>query len=165
MTADAMSPDSDLPPPPVPGAPRDPVEREIKRSWFSRNWKWFLPVGCLTAVVVLGGGIALLVFTLMKSSDAYKGAVARAKASPAVAEALGSPVSEGWLTMGSIRITGSSGNANLTIPISGPKGSGTIYVVAVKFADEWTFKRLVVEIDADHRKLDLLEEQAPAAGP
>jgi len=40
------------------------------KNWWRRNWKWFLPVGCLGALVFFGGLIALmyLVFGIVKSS-------------------------------------------------------------------------------------------------
>jgi hypothetical protein len=50
---------------------------------------------------------------------------------PAVAQKLGGRIEEGWLTSGSINVgTGGSGDANLAVPISGPKGNGTVYVMA-----------------------------------
>ena len=47
------------------------------KGWWGRNWKWFLPVGCLGLIVIALGGITL-VLGIMKSSDVYKESVARA---------------------------------------------------------------------------------------
>jgi hypothetical protein len=91
----------------------------------------------------------------MKQSDAYKIAVARAKADQRVTSALGTPIEEGWFLSGNTKVDGSSGNADLTIPISGPKGKGTIYAVATKFAGEWTYSKLVVKIDSSGETIDL----------
>ena len=44
--------------------------------------------------------IIALVFSLMKSSDAYQDAVARAQADPAVQAALGAPIEEGLFVTG-----------------------------------------------------------------
>ena len=52
-------------------------------------------------------------------------------------------------------MNGGSGNADLTIPISGPKGKGTLYVVATKSAGEWTYSKLVVKIDSTGETIDL----------
>ena len=62
----------------------------------------------------------------MKSTDVYKEALARAKADPVVIEALGSPIKDGFLLSGNTNVNGASGESNLAIPISGPKGKGTI---------------------------------------
>jgi hypothetical protein len=52
-------------------------------------------------------------------------------------------------------VNGGSGDADLTIPISGPKGKGTIYAVATKSAGEWTYSKLVVKIDRTGDAIDL----------
>src|SRR5437773_3067210 len=68
---------------------------------------------------------------------------ARAKTHPAVIEALGSPVTEGLLLSGNTNVNGASGEANLSIPVSGPKGKGTIYVAATKSLGRWNYSGLV----------------------
>jgi len=132
-----------------------------KLNWWSRNWKWFVPVGCFSICLLFAGFIALIMtfaFGVMRSSDAYKVALARAKASPAVVEALGTPIQEGYFTSGNVNVTGPSGNAELSIPISGPKGNGTIYLEARKSAGEWSFSKLLVKIEKSSKRIDLLAE-------
>lgn len=135
-------------------------------TWWLRNWKWFVPVFMVGGLLLLVGLAVVLVnafFGLMKSSDAYKLAVAQATAAPAVVQALGEPISEGLLVMGSINITGPSGKADLSIPISGPKGNATIYVAATKALGQWTIQRLVVEIESTGERIDLSPEPVPNA--
>jgi len=140
-------------PPPL----NTPPERT---NWWGRNWKWFVPTGCLGMLVLLAGFIFVIigvVFGAMKSSDAYKTALARAKADSRVVNALGSPITDGFLVSGKTNVSGSSGDADMTVPISGPKGKGTIYFVASKFAGEWTFSKLIVEVGDTGEKIDLTE--------
>ena len=99
---------------------------------------------------VLGG------FFWFSRSEAAKVAIAAAKSSPALAERLGKPVEAGWLVSGSIGIDKDSGHAELTIPISGPKGSGTIYTEQTKQAGVWHFKVLQFRDAGGSHKLDLL---------
>ena len=71
-----------------------------ERNWWNRNWKWFVPVGCFGALILIvgfGAMIVCLVFGFLKSSETYKQAVAKAKTNSAVIEALGSPIKEGFL--------------------------------------------------------------------
>lgn len=91
----------------------------------------------------------------MKQSDAYKMAVARAKMDQRVISALGAPISEGWFLSGKTNVNSGSGDADLSIPISGPKGKGTIYAVATKSAGDWTYSKLVVKIDSTGETIDL----------
>lgn len=130
------------------------------QNWWGRNWKWFVPVGCLGSIALFVGFIVLimgLVFGMMKSSEAYKGAMAEAKAHPAVQQALGTPIEAGLFVTGNINISGSSGQADLAIPVSGPDGKATIYAVAVKSSGQWTFSDLVVEMKDTKQRIDLLE--------
>jgi len=127
-----------------------------------------VPLGCFTVVlvfVIFVGSILVIVFSAMKSTDVYKEALARAKADPAVIEALGAPIKEGLLMSGSTNVNGASGESNLAIPISGPKGKGTIYVSAHKSLGEWNYSGLVVEVKQTHQRIDLLQGSAPAGGP
>jgi hypothetical protein len=134
-------------------------------NWWKRNWKWFVPLGCFTMVLVLlifVGSILVIVFSAMKSTDVYKDALARAKTDPAVIEALGSPIKDGFLMSGNTNVNGAAGESNLSIPISGPKGKGTIYVSAQKSLGKWMYSGLVVELAQTHQRIDLLKGQAPA---
>ena len=143
------------PPPPFTPAPQ-PASAP---GWWSRNWKWFVPTGCCLTPLVLGGAFAafmvLVIFGAMKQTDVYQTALARAKADQRVTSALGTPIDEGWFLSGNTKVSGSSGEADLTIPISGPNGKGTIYVVATKFAGEWTYSKLAVKIDSSGETIDL----------
>lgn len=147
-------------PPPPPPPPFTPAATEPRRSWWSRNWKWFVPTGCAT-VIVLGIGficvVAFFAFGLMKSTDAYKTAVERAKADERVVAALGTPIEQGFWVSGHSQVDGSSGSADFSIPLSGPKGKGTVYVVATKSAGDWKYEKLFVEIDQTKQRINLAE--------
>jgi cytochrome oxidase complex assembly protein 1 len=132
-----------------------------RRDWWGRNWKWFLPLIGVTGLAMLTAFVAAILWVVvgtMKSSDAYKTAVATAKADARVISALGSPVKEGFFVTGNIHASGPSGEASLAIPISGPKGEGTIYVEATKAVGQWHYSNLVFEVKGT--RIDLKE--APA---
>jgi hypothetical protein len=138
-----------------------PTPSGAKRNWWTRNWKWFVPTGCLTLIVLFAAfimSIMLIVFGAVKSTDVYKDAVARAKANPAVIEALGSPVEEGIFVSGNTSVNGASGESNLAIPISGPKGKATVYVKAVKSLGRWQYVDLVVEVRKTGERIHLVEK-------
>ena len=127
-----------------------------------------MPAGCLTVVllfVVFVGSILVIVFSAMKSTEVYKDALAQAKANPVVIEALGSPLKDGFLVSGNTNVNGASGESNLAIPISGPKGKGTIYVSANKSLGRWNYSGLVVEVGQTHERIDLLQKSAPSNSP
>jgi Cytochrome oxidase complex assembly protein 1 len=140
----------------------------MRPNWWKRNWKWFVPLGCFTvALLFLAfiGSIIVVVFSAMKSTDVYKEALARAKSDPAVIEALGSPIKDGFLVSGNTNVNGGSGESNLAIPISGPNRKGTIYVSATKSLGRWNYSGLVVEVGQTHERIDLLQRSTPASSP
>lgn len=124
----------------------------------SGHWKWIIAAVCLLALaIVIGiGGFVLMIAKLMKSSTVYTEALAKVQSSPAAAAALGAPIKDGFLFTGKISEEGSSGKANITIPVSGPKGSGHLSVYATESDGEWHFNHLTLLVNQTDQRLDLL---------
>ena len=110
-----------------------PVMSAASPNWFGRNWKWFVPVGCLTVLLLFLTAVAALVyglFGLMKGSDPYRHALSAAQAHPAVVQALGTPLRPGFAVTGYIEVSDDDGHADIRFPVRGPRGEGTVYVEA-----------------------------------
>ncbi len=71
---------------------------------------------------------------------------------------MGEPVRIGWLVSGSIETSGNSGEADLRVPISGPRNKGTLHITAYKSQGVWRFTRLQVETKDNPEWINLLEE-------
>lgn len=122
--------------------------------------RW-VALGCTAAIVaclVLALGIVAFVFGTIRRSGAYQLAVSQVRESAAVREALGEPVEEGWWVTGSVNVTGPSGKASLSFPVSGPRGEATVYVDAVKQAGEWDLRLLEVSLAKGGERLNLLDD-------
>ena len=131
-----------------------------QKGWLGRNWKWLVPTGCLGLIILFVGFIALIVavgFGVIKNEEVYKQSLARARAHPAVIQKLGTPIEEGFFFSGSYNSTPEHGDAKIGIPISGPRGKGTIHVDAVKQAGKWNYQVLEVEIEGESERINLLE--------
>ena len=129
------------------------------RTWWQRNWKWFLPVsilGGLALVAAFVGAIALFVFGLFIESDVYAEAMARARANPEVVRALGEPIVPGFWVKGTLKIDGPSGSADFAAPLSGPGGRGMIYITAQKKAGQWRFETLEVAVEGMGDRIPLM---------
>jgi len=127
-------------------------------GWWSRNWKWFVPVIGIGGLTLIAGFIALiasLVFGLMKGSEPYETALAQANASAEVREVLGTPITAGFFVTGEINLENAGGKAKLSFPLSGPLGSSTIDVRATKHAGRWHYTRMVVTIAGSGQEIDL----------
>jgi hypothetical protein len=136
-----------------------------RKSWFKRNWKWFVPACCLFIFLLIAGGIGgilAIVEGSLKQSGAYTQALAQAQANPQVIGLIGQPVTPGFFVSGSVNVNGDSGDANISIPVSGPKGKGTVYAEAKKIAGQWQFQTLLFGVDGQTDRIDLLQSQTTA---
>jgi hypothetical protein len=72
------------------------MEEVRQKSWFKRNWLWFVPtMGCLTLIVLFFLGIGSLIFgitNMISDSEPAQYALERAAESTVVIEALGEPI-------------------------------------------------------------------------
>jgi hypothetical protein len=119
-----------------------------------RLWAIAWSLGSL-AVIALAAGVTVLLHWSMRSSGAYEGALSELRKHPAAAAALGSPIEDGWMRQGSIRAEGPSRRARLSIPVSGPKGTGMLYVEAREQGWEWRLQSLQLA-PATGARIDLL---------
>jgi hypothetical protein len=106
--------------------------------------------------------VMTIVTTSFRNSDVYKQALAQAASNSQVRDLIGEPLKPAWLISGQLNVSGSTGNANLLIPISGPRGKGAIRAVANKTGGVWRFTYLQVSVDGQPASIDLLSIQPPA---
>lgn len=122
--------------------------------------------GC--AVLLLLGAIAcagifFMVFKTLGNSDVVKQSVERAAMDQRVVDRIGSPIERGWLITGSININNGSGTADVSFPVSGPKGGAQIHAVATKApGGPWVFTTHEATISSTSEKIDLLQSPPPS---
>lgn len=141
------------------------MQEAIRPGWWSRHWKWAVPalvVAALALALTAVLAIVWLVFGMLRASEPYTVGLAQAQAHPALIAALGEPIEAGWLVSGRIEHNGPRGNAELSIPLRGPKGRATLHLEARRRLGQWEFRHLVAELPDEHRRIDLLD--APADG-
>ena len=123
-----------------------------------RNWA-IAGVVVLLAFVGLGAAGLFGVTALMKSSEAYKGAMQQVRADPRSVRMLGEPIESGWFISGSINVSGASGKADIAIPVSGPRGGGTVYCRAEKQIGTWVIYLLVLRPEGDGAPVVLVNDR------
>ena len=120
--------------------------------------------GCVWAVVIsvvvliCVGSILAIVFGAIRSSEPFEQAVAEVQSNPQAIRALGEPIKVGWFVGGSISVTGASGDADLTIPVSGSTDKGTLYVTATKSDGVWRLTRMELVTEKYPDRINLLGE-------
>ena len=133
------------------------MQSSIEKSspnWLQAHWKLVL-----AAAVGLALCAPIAIFASLRSSDVVKLAVATAGSNPALADRLGRPLDTGWFVTGKLEVTPASGHAELAIPVSGPKGSGTLYAEGHKRAGIWHLEMLQFGSERSNERLDLLHDR------
>lgn len=132
-------------------------------SWWKRNWKWVVPAGgCLTLIILIVAFIAIVFFgatKIISGSGPYQDSIAKAQNNEHVIERLGEPIETVGIMQGSISFRNSDGDADISIPIKGPNGKATIYVVGEKRNDVWTYSEQEVRMDQNNEVINLLNEE------
>jgi len=113
---------------------------------------WCLPVGIGCGVVVLlivGGCGALFLVGMKKIKELppYKMSLDLVRQNEQAVEALGEPIEGSIAMQGDLKDTGLVGNADLIIPISGPKGKGSMFVTAIEAGGIWQIEALSVQLE------------------
>jgi hypothetical protein len=132
-----------------------------KQNWWDRNWKWFVPTGCLSLIIIFGlfvGGIFFGITSMMKDSDAYKESMTAVQNNKLVVEKLGNPIETDGMISGSISTSNNTGECDIQIPLKGPKGKGTLFVIGSK-RGKWKYEQMSVYIDKTDEEIDLLQKQ------
>jgi hypothetical protein len=141
-------------------------------SWWSRNWKWAAPAGCLAlfscgclGFVVLGVGAAGAGVAALASAGPSDDALQTALRDPEVQRTLGQPIQPGWQRQVSIQSGNRGTHASLRIPLDGAKADGFLVAEADKESeDRWSYSRLVVQVPGQ-RDIDLLDSSGGSAPP
>ncbi len=142
--------------------PEPYVEEPKQRSWI-----WMVGCGCLILLLILIGGCAGLAYTavsLLKRTEVYAGGMETVRSSPEAQELLGTPIESGFLIIGTYNIVNGTGNADLMIPVHGPRGKGMLRAVGTSVGGEWTLTYVGLRLDGE-TEFRTLRGTPPAGAP
>ena len=136
------------------------IEQEEK-SWFQKYW-WLFPSSCFGLVaccVIFFVGIFALVGIFIRNSDIYADSMEVLNSNPRAVELLGEPIESGFFITGNLTTEGTNGQesgfADLSIPVSGPRGSGDLTIVATKWNDGWNYDQFELVVDDSGETINL----------
>ena len=119
----------------------------------------------LALVVAFIAAVVAGVFTLIGKSGACTIAMEQARASQQVRDRLGEPLEQGLFVSGNINTSGPAGRAVLSIPVSGPRGKGTLYLLATKSMGVWKCDALQLAVEGEAKRIDVLAGLPGSAPP
>ncbi len=98
------------------------------------------------------------VMSALKSSDPYRIGLERAKANEEVKVALGEPVAPSFVVQGNINLKNDDGEADISFPVSGPKGAGQVHVQGTKTNGVWRYDEISITLENEGKTIDLTDE-------
>ncbi|MDF1860071.1 MAG: cytochrome c oxidase assembly factor Coa1 family protein [Verrucomicrobiales bacterium] len=119
-------------------------------------------IGCGCAALLLlaigGGALGVMGFTkLMKGNAPYTETIAAVQGNAEAIAALGEPIDPGFFPTGSININNGQGTVDFQIGVSGPKGSGTVFVKGEKPAGSsaWIYETRELKVAGQDQAISL----------
>lgn len=145
--------------------------RGSRWAWRNRYWRdaehfrktqrnWAI-AGLLIWVVAIGGcgGLVGGIPYMMKSSDAYQMTMDSIRADDRVKAAIGADLADSYWIGGNVSVNADgTGDARLSIPIHGDKGTGTAISHAVRNGGQWDMRLLVVTVDGSGAPIVLVNK-------
>jgi len=137
------------------------------RGWWSRNWKWFVPIALFVSLLVCAG-VVFAALSRHKWSEPYLKALEKVQATPQVAAKLGEPITGVFWPppSGEVQVDDGGGEAHLAFSVLGPNGKADVQTQARRIAGTWGLSLLVVGFpDGQRLKIDLGAESGMEEAP
>ncbi len=138
------------------------MAHQEQKSWFSRNWLWFIPVsGCLGIILLFIVGIGAAFFgvsNLLNNVAPIEYGIEKATENKKVINLLGEPIEKTGIPNGNISLTNDDGTVDFSVPIKGSREEGFLIIKGIKTNGEWTYEELYVRIKSTQEKINLLEK-------
>jgi hypothetical protein len=141
------------------------MDNEIvaEKSWWKRNWKWFVPIsGIFMICIVFVSGID---GSLTDYAQAYtdaslcQTAIDTANKNERVIDVLGhlEPIDKLAILEGNARYSNNNHMVNLTVRVTGNKGKAKMDVAAEKHGENWTYKNIKLRIKDTGEEIPVVE--------
>ncbi|MEJ5342047.1 MAG: cytochrome c oxidase assembly factor Coa1 family protein [Thermogutta sp.] len=133
-----------------------PQQEGRAKSWVVR----LAIVAVLILLAIAGLAVAGLMFLARLGGEPLHLALETLRKDQTVVSRLGEPIQmASWFPVGSVRVSGERGNANLTFRVKGSREQAVVNVVAQRIAGKWGLTTLEVKYSNGERQLVDLSEQ------
>lgn len=135
-----------------------------KKSWWRKNWKWFLPLSGFLGVIFIA--FLLSINGLTDFAQTYadtslcQNAVNEANKNEQVIESLGKlqPVDNIAILEGNSVYTNNNKNASITVRVNGEKENAKMDIVAEKSGNVWSYKLIRIRIKKTGKEIVVLNK-------
>lgn len=135
------------------------MEEVVQKSWFRRNWLWFIPsMGCFTIILLLIFGV-FGVFSMINNAEPIDYGLEVASNNEQVIRHIGKPIEKDGIPRGSLTFNSDSGSKiDMVVSIKGPNGEGSLTIKGTNSDGEWVFEDLYVVVYGKNKTINLLEQ-------
>ena len=136
-----------------------------QKSWWKRNWKWFVPLSGISLIIIsvfisFGmGGIGADLAQAYSDTELYENALEKAKSEQKVIELLGEiePIDKLAILEGEVHFTNNNQTVNSSIRLKGTKGKARMDITADKINNEWNYIVINIRIKNPPEKKQTIE--------
>ncbi|MBQ4821880.1 cytochrome c oxidase assembly factor Coa1 family protein [Aquimarina sp. MMG016] len=125
-----------------------------KKSWWNRNWKWFLPLITFTSISVvlffssgMGGHMTDFV-QAYSDTELYENALEKAQQNKKVTDLLGElePINKLAILEGEVRYSDDHKSVDSSIRVKGSKRKASIDISADRINGKWNYRKINIRI-------------------
>jgi hypothetical protein len=139
----------------------------VEKSWWKRNWKWFLPTFLLVFLLLFGvilsssiDGNVTDIAQAYSDNSLYEKAIEKAKTNERVIELIGEiePIDKLAILEGNAIYSNNNNSVELSIRVKGNKGKGKMDISADKNGKEWEYKKISIRIKEPKEEIQILKD-------
>lgn len=139
----------------------------VERSWWKKNWKWFLPTFVLIFLLFFGlilssniDGNVTDIAQAYSDNSLYEKAIEKAKTNQRVIEVIGEiePIDKLAILEGNAIYSNNNNSVELSVRVKGNKGKGKMDISADKNGKEWKYKKIKIRIKEPKEEIQILKD-------
>ncbi|WP_309609010.1 cytochrome c oxidase assembly factor Coa1 family protein [Flavobacterium sp.] len=139
----------------------------VEKSWWKRNWKWFLPTFLLIFLFLFGlilsssmDGNVMDIAQAYSDNSLYEKAIEKAKTNQRVIQVIGEiePIDKLAILEGNAVYSNNNNSVELSVRLKGNKGKGKMDISAVKDRKGWKYKKINIRIKEPKEEIQILKD-------
>lgn len=140
----------------------------VEKSWWKRNWKWFLPSFTLLILFLFGvilsstlDGNVTDIAQAYSDNSIYEKAIEKAKTNKRVLELIGEiePIDKLAILEGNVIYSNNTNSIESSVRIKGNKGKGKMDISADRNGKEWEYKKITIRIKEPKEEIQIITNQ------
>lgn len=137
----------------------------LKKSWWNRNWKWFLPTTTLSILsfgLILSSSIPVNTTDIIRaySDDSlFEAVIQKANSNQEVLHLIGKiePIDKLAILEGNTSYSNNNNSVRSSFRISGTKAKGKLDLTANRKGTQWDYQKIVVRTKTTKEEIIILE--------